>query len=351
MGQKQSKGSISEFNIIKKKDCKLYTQVIRAMNDPACIIGPHFRIKTINRSFLNRLGILDQATFKNKTIKSIFTKFPNFLPKFQPYFGLTSLVSVMKILEELGNHGSNEFYWEMKNINQEKVFFKVKMSVILFGGKSSLQLIAHELSYKEFTNKIDVMQDSSSSELEYISNISFGCGSEFESDKDKKTNNQAKTKPSTKMQKKKQKKKTKKTTKTNKTKKCKRKNFQIAKSRFSELCQTNTDFELSTTTEETYSLEFSSFSSETCSGLSISEKENYVLFSKNNSPIKKTEVVKTQSKIYDNHSETSKEHQTNSTSSLSSVSVSVSVSDSNSSLSSSEFLKTVEKEFESVGVY
>ncbi|KAJ6243559.1 hypothetical protein M0813_21996 [Anaeramoeba flamelloides] len=348
MGHKQSKGSISEFNIIKKKDCKLYTQVIRAMNDPACIIGPHFKIKTINRSFLNVLGILDQATFKNKSIKSIFTKFPNFLPKFQPYFGLTSLMSVMKILEELGRHGSNEFYWEMKNINQENVFFKVKMSVILFGGKSSLQLIAHELSHKEFSKKVGSLQGSSSSELEYISDISLGCDSEFESDKDNKTNNQAKTKPSTKKNKKKQKKKLKKKTKkTSKTKKCKRKDVQIAKSRFSEPPQTNTDLELNTTTQETYNLEFSSISSETCSELSISEKENYVMFSKKNSPLKKAEIIIQQSKIYGKHNETPKEHQSNSTSSLSSVSVSI----SNSSLSSSEFLRTVEKEFESIGIY
>ncbi|KAJ6242201.1 hypothetical protein M0813_22974 [Anaeramoeba flamelloides] len=330
MGPKHSKGSISEFNTIKKKDCKLYIKVIKAMQDPACIIGPNFKIKTINRSFLNLLGILDESTFKNKSIKSILQKFSPILPKFQSYFGLSSLVSAMQVLVELGTTGSKEFCWELNTLYQKKVYLKVQMNVIFFGGKSSLQLIAHEITLDCFKQATSEETESNSFEMEAVNKTSSNCNSEFEKDINKNHNEKVQIKLKTKKTKKS--KKTKKTKKPKSTKKSKTQDLKIEKNQSSKL---NTPF-----TQETNKTKHSNIPFNHCKGASLSEEKNYGIFGKKSRPSTQKKIVSQQSKIFEEQSDSTKEQQTNNTF----VSSSITTFDST-------FLKIVDKEFETVDVY
>ncbi|KAJ6227649.1 histone deacetylase 4 [Anaeramoeba flamelloides] len=333
MGPKHSKGSISEFNTIKKKDCKLYLQVIQAMQDPACIIGPNFKIKTINRSFLNLLGFLDVSSFKNKAIKSILKKFSPILPEFQSYFGLSSLVSAMQILVELGNAGSKEFCWELNTLYQKKVYLKVRMNVIFFGGKSSLQLIAHEISLDCFKQAISEETESNSFEMEGANEMSSVCDSECENDINKNQNEKVQLKLKTKKTKKSKKtKKTKNTKKPKSTKKSKAQDLKIEKNQSSKL---NTPF-----TQETNKTKNSNTPFNHCKGASLSEEKNSSIFGKESRTSTDKKIASQQSKIFEDQSENTKEQQTNITFNSSSITT-----------SDSAFLKIVDKEFETVDVY
>ncbi|KAJ3434510.1 hypothetical protein M0812_01627 [Anaeramoeba flamelloides] len=136
----------------------------------------------VNRSFLNILGILNESTLKNKPIKKIFKQFPFLFPKYQHALGCSNIMSVLKILGELENKGSYQFFWEMNTFHNTKVYLNVDICIIRFAGKSSLQVIANEISLENFYNGIKVFTQSSSSELESSDELNFHHDSELESD-------------------------------------------------------------------------------------------------------------------------------------------------------------------------
>ncbi|KAJ3439016.1 hypothetical protein M0812_15031 [Anaeramoeba flamelloides] len=170
MGQSKSKKKqISGFNTINKQDIKQYIKVIKTMKMPAVIVGTNFKIKMINRSFLNLLGILNDSVLINKRIKKIVKKFSHFFPKYQQFFGSSNLISVQQILKELEHTGTYKFFWEMKNLHDIKIYLNVEICIISLGNKIALQLIANPISQNDYCKATELNEESTNTEVEFLS--------------------------------------------------------------------------------------------------------------------------------------------------------------------------------------
>ncbi|KAJ6227159.1 hypothetical protein M0813_10064 [Anaeramoeba flamelloides] len=281
MGHKQTKNKkISHFQTINKQECKSYLEIISSMNNPACVIGPNYKIKMINRSFLNILGILNESTLRNKRIKKIFKKFPFLFPKYQHSLGCSNLVSVLKILGELENNGSFQFFWEMNTFQNTKVYLNVDICIISFAGKSSLQVIANEISREDFSNRTKASTQLSSSELELSDETDFEYCSELESD----------------------------------VQTSKSENIWICEETVETLTDDIPSSEFGSTRESFKKhrdiIKVNSISSRSCSECSVDFENSCKSFQKS-SYKKKKETINHKSKIFENLSENTKEKQTN----------------------------------------
>ncbi|KAJ3432421.1 hypothetical protein M0812_21357 [Anaeramoeba flamelloides] len=170
MGHSVSKKNrISRFNTINKQDIKQYLKVIKAMKMPAVIVGTNFKIKVINRSFLNLLGIINDSVLINKRFKKIIKKFSHLFPKYQHFFGSSNLISVQQILKELENTGTHNFFWEMKNLHNLKIYLNVEICIISLGNKIALQLIANPISQNDYCEATNQKNESTNIDVEFPS--------------------------------------------------------------------------------------------------------------------------------------------------------------------------------------